>query len=65
MAKKKTIQELQSQNILFEYNNQKVQALKFDPNSRKVEILYIKEERKEQIAFIHLPKNIKRLIAPL
>lgn len=65
MKKKKEIIDLTNQNITFEYNNEKVQALLYNPNDRKIEIIYLKDKRKEKIAFIHIPKNIKKVISPL
>ena len=65
MAKSKSIINVASQNITFEYNDKKVKALNFNPNDRKIEVLFIEENKKEKIAFIHLPKNIKKIISPL
>jgi hypothetical protein len=64
MKKKKETIELTKENITFEYNNQNVQALIYYPNDKKIEILYLHEKRKELIAFIHIPKNIKKIINP-
>lgn len=63
--KKKSIINLEGENIIFEYNNTKVQALRFNSNDRTVEVIFLKEKIKDKIAFIHLPKAIKRIISPL
>lgn len=62
---KKKIINLEDKNITFEYNNTKVKALIFNSDNRTIEVLYIKENKKEKIAFIHIPKNIKKIISPL
>lgn len=62
--KKRAIINLEDKNITFEYNNKKVKALKFFTNDRTIEVLFLEENKKDKIAFIHIPKNIKKLINP-
>ncbi len=62
--KKRAIIELEEKNIIFEYNNKKVKALKFYTKDRTIEIVFIEENKKDKIAFIHIPKNIKKIISP-
>ena len=63
--KKRALVNIEKKNIIFEYNSKKVKALSFNPNDRTVEILYLEDNKKDKMAFIHLPKNIKRIISPL
>ena len=68
MAKRKQTIDLSSQNITYETEKGRVKVIRFNPNSKSVDInLYIEGEkvRTLAIAFAHLPKHVKKLLKPL
>jgi len=67
MAKKKKSIDLNDREIFFEIEQERYKAVRFYPSNMTVDITrYIdgKKAGQKNIAFAHLPKNIKQIIKP-
>jgi hypothetical protein len=67
MAKKKKSIEFSSENILFEIATFKYKLIRFHPSSMTVDVKVVGDAEKkgiEQIAFAHLPRDIKQKLKP-
>jgi len=67
MAKKKKSIDFSSEEIIFVLENRKEKLMRYNPNSQVAELKCLDEGSKgtHEVAFAHLPKEIKQLIKPL
>lgn len=67
MAKKKKSIDFSSQNIIFMFENKKEKLIRYSPEHQATELKCLEEGSKgtHEVAFSHLPKDIKELIRPL
>jgi hypothetical protein len=67
MAKKKKNIDYSSENITFVFENKKEKLMRYNPNLQVTELKCLEEGSKgtHEVAFAHLPKEIKELIRPL
>ena len=67
MAKKKKSIDLTLQEIVFDIEQEHCKAIRFYPSNMTVDLICFTDGgKKEQrnVAFAHLPKNIKKIIKP-
>jgi len=67
MAKKKKSIDFSSENITFILENKKEKLMRYNPQYQSTELKCLEEGSKgtHEVAFAHLPKEIKELIRPL
>ncbi len=67
MAKKKKSVDYSAENILFILNQKEEKLMRFMPDIQAVELKCMEPGSKgtHEVAFAHLPKEIKQLIKPL
>ncbi len=67
MAKKKKSIDYSSENITFVFENKKEKLMRYNPNLQVTELKCLEAGSKgtHEVAFAHLPKEIKELIRPL
>lgn len=67
MAKKKKSIDFTTQEIIFTLDNRREKLMRFNPNLQEAELksLEVGAKGTHNVAFAHLPKEIKHLIKPL
>jgi len=67
MAKKKKSIDYSKDSITFEFEKRQEKLMRFNPNTQTAELKCLDEGSKgtHEVAFAHLPKDIKQIIKPL